>query len=133
MKTFIPPEHCHQGIEITPLIDVVFILLLFFVLTSSFSDPTLPLDLPESNAGGTPELPDIQIALDGRGELYLNSQPSDLEGLRSQIISFAAGETIPSISLQADQAVSYKKVFSVIDLLKSMNITELQLVHSEKR
>jgi hypothetical protein len=41
MKTFIPPDPPRHGIEITPLIDVVFILLLFFVLTSSFADPAL--------------------------------------------------------------------------------------------
>jgi biopolymer transport protein ExbD len=133
MKTFIPPEHKHQGIEITPLIDVVFILLLFFVLTSSFSDPALPLDLPESESSGRPELPDIQIAIDPGGAVYLNGKASDLEDLRSLINGFAVSGKKPSVSLQADQETAYREVFSVIDLLKSMEITELQLVHSEKQ
>ena len=133
MNTLIPPEHRHQGIEITPLIDVVFILLLFFVLTSSFSDPSLPLDLPKSESSGRSELPDIQIAIDPRGAVHVNGTSSDLEGLRSLIDSCAAGGTLLSVSLQADQKVAYRDVFSVIDLLKSMEITELQLVHTEKQ
>lgn len=133
MKTFIPTEKHTQGIDMTPLIDVVFILLLFFVLTSSFADPALPLNLPESASSNQGKDPDIQIAIDANGMLFANSDPTDQEKLKIMIKSRTKGEKRPSISLQADQDTAYKDVFVIIDMLKAMKVTELQLSHTGKQ
>lgn len=133
MKTFIPTEKHTQGIDMTPLIDVVFILLLFFVLTSSFADPALPLNLPESASSNQGKDPDIQIAIDANGMLFANSDPTDQEKLKIMIKRRTKGEKRPSISLQADQDTAYKDVFVIIDMLKAMKVTELQLSHTGKQ
>ncbi|WP_319559293.1 biopolymer transporter ExbD [Marispirochaeta sp.] len=131
MKTFIPPDPPRHGIEITPLIDVVFILLLFFVLTSSFADPALRTDLPESDTDSHPKVSDINIALTADGAIRTNGSPGSLEDIDNMILIHinVSGET-PAVTLQADQNVPYRHVFTIIDLLKSRAISELQLAYS---
>ncbi|NOY72491.1 MAG: biopolymer transporter ExbD, partial [Gammaproteobacteria bacterium] len=76
----------HSHLDIAPLIDIVFLLLVFFMLTSTFLVPeAIELELPESSSAAVTEITPITVALNASGELTLNGKPIQLEALRLAI------------------------------------------------
>ena len=67
--------------EMTPLIDCIFQLLIFFMLSSTFLTPSIRLSLPTAAAAGPPRGQQIIITLDADGQVFLNKQPSSFEQL----------------------------------------------------
>jgi len=127
------PEN--QQINITPLIDVVFQLLIFFMLASSLIKPNMiELDLPESTTGVKNQEPDV-IAVtyrlrDGVPEITVNITPvSDLEGLRlaMQDLRQPGDETRPRVDIQIDRTVPYQDVISVMDAVRDAGFPRFSL------
>ncbi|SIQ12208.1 biopolymer transport protein ExbD/biopolymer transport protein TolR [Alkalispirochaeta americana] len=141
MKRFVAFRyHDHPkavSIDMTPLIDVLFMLLLFFVLTSVFVDPAVPVNLPLSreNSPLPGEVPDIAITVDGGGRLRVNGEGACLESLEVFLFSWFGsfrddpGEASPVVSIRGDEGAAYGVIFSVIDLLKEFGIERINLSH----
>ncbi|WP_083914685.1 ExbD/TolR family protein [Alkalispirochaeta alkalica] len=141
MKRFAPSRyHDHSravSIDMTPLIDVLFMLLLFFVLTSVFVDPAVPVNLPLSREDSSlpGAVPDIAITVDGGGRLRVNGEGVCLESLEGFLFSWfgssrdGAGGVSPVVSIRGDEGAAYGVIFSVIDLLKEFGIERINLSH----
>ncbi|WP_164549090.1 ExbD/TolR family protein [Amphritea opalescens] len=121
-----------QSISITPLIDVVFILLLFFMLSSTFSK-TRQLELeasaPGTQSSDTPShnirlLPDNNVELDGT--LYAIDADTFAQHLNTM------AENKASVTLAAVSSVRVQKTIRLIDRLRSVGITQLDLSPSVK-
>lgn len=119
--------------DITPLIDVVFILLIFFIVTSVFKKEELALllNLPDSHAQAlearkeniTIELSEDKLALKGK-EVTLN----ELEGRLSHII-----DKKRAIIVRIDEEVKYKKIVKILDLLQKYELNNLDLVTKKSK
>lgn len=117
-------------IDITPVVDTVFNLLIFFALSLNFiSTPGIRVQLPKSAAQEiTREKKDLRVVLTARDQLYLNEKPVDLDGLGAQFKKAAVSDRETQILIQADQRVAHGKVVQVMDLARSAGLYRLAIV-----
>lgn len=127
------PEN--SDINLTPLIDVIFQLLIFFMLASTLIKPNMiELDLPESTSGVKNQEPDL-IAItyrlqEGGPVITLNTTPvTDLEALSSSLREFQrpGDETRHRVDIQIDRNVPYQNVISVIDTVRDSGFPRFSL------
>jgi biopolymer transport protein ExbD len=119
-------EEISLGVSMAPLIDIVFLLLIFFMLTSHFDlVPGIDITLPDITERSSEALTDTMIvALDREGRYYLNNEKIELEEL------FRRFKETPhpaktSLILQADKEVKHGQVVRVMDLAKKAGITTI--------
>ena len=115
--------------DLTPLIDVVFLLLIFFMVSTVFKKEELALllNLPktESNEKKNAKREVVNIELSDR-KIALNGVVTTLEDLEDQLI-LEEDKTKP-IFLRIDEVVQYKRVVKVLDLLKKNKLSNLSLI-----
>lgn len=117
------------SIQLTALIDVVFFLLVFFMLTTSFADSTRQLDveLPEAKAGAAEDKPKVfEIQMSKDNKMLLNGNDVTIAGLPQLL----ADKGVPngqkrSVVIRADKALDYGEVVKVMGLCKEAGITDI--------
>ena len=122
-----------RKLDLTPLIDVVFLLIVFLILTTNFQQPSLTLDLPSGTSDENADREDaVLIELDARGHLALDgvgiSQADLISGLQDRLAS--SSEAV--VRLLADQDVAYGDLLPLIDLIRSSGARAIDLVHGGK-
>ena len=124
------------SINLTPLIDVVFLLLIFFMVSTSFSELTqLVVDLPE--AEGTPASADTSVLLvvDVAGNMTLDGEPvpNNVRGLSAAMGERLSGNTDISVILSADAMTPHQYVVTAMDVAAQLNITRLTIATENTR
>ena len=124
------------SINLTPLIDVVFLLLIFFMVSTSFSDLTqLVVDLPE--AEGTPASADTSVLLvvDVAGNMTLDGEPvpNNVRGLSAAMGERLSGNTDIPVVLSADAMTPHQYVVTAMDVAAQLNITRLTIATENTR
>ena len=122
------------SINITPLIDVVFQLLVFFVLTSSLARPTqIEMDLPESTSGVKTRETQKSIIITYRltetaPVMTLNDQElGSFEDLGSSLVAMSAEAEVPRVDLQIDKAAPYQDVIKLMDTVRDSGFAKFSL------
>jgi len=117
------------SINIVPLVDVLTVLLFFFLVTMQFKQVSaLNITVPKIETAGENEISEkIVIAISPEGELFLNDQPLSAEQLESAMA--LAGELTPDkpILLIADEDVPLKNVTEVMDICRSNQLNKIRL------
>ena len=112
---------------ITPLIDIVFLLLIFFMLTSHFHVASgVPIRLPKVTQhvyDGKKQ--EIIIAIDKAGSVYLTGKKIEIEALGTRLMELLDKNGLNKLVLQADKEVHHGKVVQVMDLAKSAGISSI--------
>jgi biopolymer transport protein ExbD len=105
----------------TPMIDIIFLLLLFFLLTSLFiDDPGIPLNLPEAaTAESQQERAEEVIYISKPGEIYVNGQFVPLDSLLTELSNTLQGGTRKSVTIKADKEVAFGVFVRVLDIAKT--------------
>ena len=124
------------SINLTPLIDVVFLLLIFFMVSTSFSELTqLVVDLPE--ADGSPATTDKSLILtvDVAGNMTLDGEPvpNDARGLSAAMGERLSGNTDIPMTLSADAMTPHQYVVTAMDVAAQLNITRLTIATENTR
>jgi biopolymer transport protein ExbD len=132
MKSFARKTIPAGGVDITPLLDVVFQLLLFFILTSALIQPSIELELPESNQTNESLEADLVISADKEGQVFFNDRLVRPEDIEDALRSFAAQNSKGNVILRVDSAASYGRFFSILDASRSAGIKNLHLAYEEK-
>jgi biopolymer transport protein ExbD len=132
MKSFARKTTQAAGVDITPLLDVVFQLLLFFILTSALVQPGIELDLPESGQNSEALEADLVISVDKEGRVFFNERMTVLEDVEAVMRSFAAQNSNGNVIVRVDSAASYGKFFSILDASRNAGIKNLHLAYEEK-
>ncbi len=114
---------------LTPFIDVIFLLTLFFVLNTSFEQfNVFDVTLPEADTGESLQHESLTITFDETGNLYLNAIPSSLDTLDSDLAELiASSPTIISATIVADKTSSYDTIIYIINTLKRNEISNFGL------
>lgn len=121
-------------IDITPIVDTVFNLLIFFALSLNFiSTPGIRVNLPKSAAQEiTREKRDLRVVITSTDQLYLNERPVDLNDLGDHFRKAAQSNQETQILIQADQRVAHGKVVEIMDLARSAGLHRLAIVTQPK-
>jgi biopolymer transport protein ExbD len=126
--------HRQVEIRIAPLIDMVFILLIFFIVTTTFvSETGLDVERPQSQASR--ELPEdaILIGLGPSGEIYLDGNRISLFSLRSRISNSLIKNPQRAVVVVADQAASAQMIVRAMDELRLGGATRIALATRNNR
>lgn len=115
------PEPSAQ-INIVPMIDVIFAILTFFIMSTLFLTRSegLPVNLPAAKTAESQAQNQLVVTIDAGGNLALNRQSTTLEGLDAQIRSLAAAGQPPLVVINADKAVAHGAVVNVMDRLRAI-------------
>ncbi|MCB0319048.1 MAG: biopolymer transporter ExbD [Bdellovibrionales bacterium] len=120
-------------LNLTPLIDVIFQLLVFFMLTSSFIHPSINMELPRADLGGqTNKDRKIILSLTKDGQVFLNSDQSSIASLPEELRAELVKNNDKSVYLKSDKEVSYNSFFEIIEIATKAGAANFHLVHEAK-
>jgi biopolymer transport protein ExbD len=121
-----------KSFDLTPMLDVVFLLLIFFLLTSIFARPTLPLRLPEAETARVAEESPVRVVLGAGGAVQVNEREIDGGGLAETLARLLGESTRKEISLSSDRHVPFGSVVEVMDLAKKSGAETISVVTERK-
>jgi biopolymer transport protein ExbD len=109
-------------INIVPMIDVIFAILTFFIMSTLFLTRSegLPVNLPTAATSEQQAQSQWVVTIDARGNLSLNQQPMSLNVVEAQIRALALTGQQPFVVINADEAVSHGQVIMVMDRLRTI-------------
>ena len=119
----------YDDINITPMLDLAYVLLVTFIILTTAAVQGVRVHSPVTHAAdnlGKPQTRAITITSDGA--LFLDAYPVSLDQLRTRLGQYKAANPNLPVVLKADAAAQYQKVMEVLDLVKSLDITEIGLV-----
>ena len=114
------------GINLTPLIDVLFILIIFFTVSSTFLEqPGIELKLPEAESSRSHTAQKVIVYVDSNENLFLNDDPVELENVAKSVEALISAQTDKSVVLHADEDVSHGIIIKIMDLLRNQGIYKI--------
>jgi biopolymer transport protein TolR len=120
-----------SDMNVTPLVDVMLVLLIIFMITAPMLTAGVPIDLPSSKAEALKVEPHaITISMDGNGRVFLDSQelaPGELAD-RLTSVMHDAGDKLPLVTLRADRHLDYGRVIAVMGELNAAGFKSISLV-----
>jgi biopolymer transport protein ExbD len=121
------------GLNMTPLIDMVFILLVFFVVNTSFVKETgVEIERPSAKSAVKQEQANILIAVNREGEIWINKQRVDLRALRGHIERLHAESPEGSVVVVADSKSQTGTVMQVVDQARLAGIAKVAVAAKEQ-
>jgi biopolymer transport protein ExbD len=121
------------GLVLTPLIDMVFLTLIFFMLNATLSlNPAIQVDLPEAYTAQAVLEEEIVVSIPPGGELYVGRNPVSRERLSMELKKEMARLASRRMILQADQNLPYSRLVEVMDLARLAGIETVALVTAPK-
>lgn len=122
-------------LDITPVVDTVFNLLIFFALSLNFvSAPGIRVRLPSSGARElTREKKDLRVVITQSQELYLNERAVSLNALRDHLSKTSQADRETQVLIQADERVPHGRVVEIMDLARSAGLSRLAIVTQPKK
>ncbi|MGJ7491161.1 ExbD/TolR family protein [Variovorax sp. ZT4R33] len=118
-----------SDINVTPLVDVMLVLLVIFIITAPLMASAIRLDLPRTDAGKTGQLPkSIAVAVDAKGQLFVNDQPVTEEELAARLARAGADSRDTEVQLRADQTVPYGRIVALMAAAHKAGLSRIGFV-----
>ena len=115
-------------INITPMLDIVFIMLIFFIVTTSFvKEPGINPLRPFAETAATKERGNIMIAVSNSDQIWMNKNRVELQGVRPLVEAARSENPESSVIIVADQAASTGTVIDLMDQVRAAGITSIAL------
>ena len=130
-------ENSHQApmadINVTPMVDVMLVLLVIFIITAPMFTHAIKLDLPNAQSQPAPEKPEtITLAINAEGKLFWNNAPVSLEDLGTRFATSAQKKPLPELQLRADKSTRYETIAQVMSSAQSNGMTKIGFVTESK-
>ncbi len=122
-------EKVYDDINITPMLDVAYVLLLIFIIMTTATVQGISVNLPKASSTPSlskPKTKAISIAQDGT--IYLDTYPVSIQELETRLGQYKAATPDLPVVLKADAAIQYEKVIEVLDVVTRLEISQLGLV-----
>ncbi|MCR9143267.1 MAG: biopolymer transporter ExbD [bacterium] len=118
-------EKLIDGINITPMVDIILVILVIFMVTTSLvHEASLPVDLPDARATRSSHPERLTVTVDAGGEIYLSREPSaiSLERLQSLLTDTAGANPEIHVELRADRKRPYGEIIDVLSAIRGAGI-----------
>ena len=119
----------YDDINITPMLDLAYVLLVTFIILTTAAVQGVRVQSPLTQAAnnlGKPQTRAITVTADG--SIFLDAYPVSMDQLRSSLAQYRAANPNLPVVLKGDAATQYQKIMDVLELAKSLDITEIGLV-----
>lgn len=121
------------GIPLTPIIDIVFLLLIYFMLTSNFvEEHYFKVDLPKSAHGTRVERQNIVISISGQGDFFLNKRPIEADQLEMELNQIKKGQKAPTVEIRSDRMAPVHLIVKAMDAAKGAGLKRVLLTTRTK-
>jgi len=118
-----------SDINVTPLVDVMLVLVVIFIITAPLLASAIRLDLPKTDAARAVETPRfVTLVVDKSGQAFLNDKPLPIEELARQLTQTARQNPDTEVQLRADAAVPYGKVVEVMGVAQKAGLSRIGFV-----
>lgn len=122
-------EEEDASIDMTPMLDIVFIMLIFFIVTTSFvKEKGLEVNRPENSNQSNSNAKTVSILIDQKGLIYMNNRMIDRERVNANIQSFLAENNTDSAVVKAHPKVAHGIVVEVLDQAAEAGLNKLSVV-----
>ena len=120
-------------INVTPLVDVMLVLLVIFIITAPLFTHAIKLELPTAASQAAPEKPEtITLAINGEGRLFWNNAPVALDDLAARFATESQKQPLPELQLRADKNTRYEVIAQVMAAAQGNGMTKLGFVTDPK-
>lgn len=121
-----------SGINVTPLVDIMLVLLIVFMVTAHFvADSGLKINLPKAASADGAATPSLTVSLNQNGEIFLLERKVDSNGLKANLEREAKLNPGVRVMLAADQTLPYRDIVAMLDLVKQAGVTRVALASEE--
>ncbi|BDT69518.1 biopolymer transport protein ExbD [Comamonadaceae bacterium OS-1] len=118
-----------SDINMTPLVDVMLVLVVIFILTAPLLSSSIPLDLPQTDAAKSQSAPQfVTLVVDKTGHLFLDNQPVTTAELAIQLAVVADQNPGTEVQLRADTTVPYGRVVEVMGVAQKAGLSKIGFV-----
>jgi biopolymer transport protein TolR len=118
-----------SDINMTPLVDVMLVLVVIFIITAPLMTSAIKLDLPKTEAAKPIDAPKfVAIVVDKAGQIFLNDQVTSLTQLADSLSKVAQNSKDTEVQLRADETVSYGKVVEVMGVTQKAGLNRIGFV-----
>jgi biopolymer transport protein TolR len=119
-------------INVTPLVDVMLVLVVIFIITAPLLASSIKLDLPKTDAAKASDAAKfVTIVVDKSAKVFLNDQPIELPALSESLQKSAKDNPETEVQLRADEAVPYGKVVEVMGVAQKAGLNRIGFVASQ--
>ena len=120
-------------INVTPLVDVMLVLVVIFIITAPLLASTVKLELPKTDAAQASAVPAfVTVVVDKTAQIFLNDQKVDLTALAGSLRKSAAANPDTEVQLRADEGVPYGRVVEVIGVAQQAGLNRIGFVAQPK-
>ena len=121
-------------INVTPLVDVMLVLVVIFIITAPLLASSIKLDLPKTDAAQAGEQPKfVTVVIDKSAQIFLNDQRTDLVALAASLVQSASANPDTEVQLRADEAVPYGRVVEVMGVAQKAGLRRIGFVAEPKK
>ncbi len=121
-------QNSQVAIELTPIIDMVFLLLVFFLVATTFqqTEREMQIALPSAQSGGpiSVSLRELVVNVDAQGDFFVGGQQMEVDDLRTIVIEAVAQNPNQKVTVRGDRAAAYASIAQALDVIKSSGISE---------
>ncbi len=125
---FLPPNLPQNTINLTPLVDVVFLLLIFFIATTQFLNPTLELDLPQANNTERTDIDSLLLVIPNEQTISFQETVYTLDEFRKVFSEQKSDKE--NVILQIEQSVPFSFFITILDIVKNNGFKNISIEHS---
>jgi biopolymer transport protein ExbD len=119
----------YDDINVTPMLDLAYVLLVIFIILTTASVQGIRVQSPQTEAANNLARPQTKaITITSDGGIYLDAFPVTIEQLRDSLAQYKSANPSLPVVLKADAAAQYEKVMEVLEVAKTLDITEIGLV-----
>ncbi|ABG39589.1 MAG: biopolymer transporter ExbD [Alteromonadaceae bacterium] len=120
------------AIDMTPMLDVVFIMLIFFIVTASFvKESGIDVNRPEAATAVKKDRANILIAISDKGEIWINKRKIDVRAVQANIERLHAENPQGTVVIQADKKSTTETLIKVMDASRAAGITDVSIAAQE--
>lgn len=122
-----------SSIDLTPMLDVVFIMLIFFIVTATFvKEAGIDVNRPDAATAVMQEKANILVAIDANNSIWIDRRQVDVRSVRANIERLHAENPQGSVVIQADEASNTKTLISVMDAARAAGVFNVAIAADDQ-
>ncbi len=121
-------HHAMAELNITPLLDLAFVLLVIFIITTTPIVNDLDVDLPSATRRQKDPKPKLTyVTVESNGQMYLNKEPVDLPSLQEKVVGMRIDDPDLNVVIRGSARTKYARIVAVMDMLQQANVGKVNL------